>query len=99
MLADGQYEELPPGEAVDTDASIFPSKLSAEEADGVTPEVKHRDGYHLWGHVDDRPKLIHVAEGRMSLEEFVSRLPDRRLAELLGGQPNTGVGTIPSTMC
>lgn len=91
MLADGQYEELPPGEAVDTDASIFPSKLSAEEADGVTPEVKHRDGYHLWGYVDDRPKLIHVAEGRMSLEEFVSRLPDRRLAELLGGQPNTGV--------
>lgn len=91
MLADGQYEELPQGEPFDTDASIFPSKLSAEEADGMAPVVKHRDSYHLWGQADNRPKLIDAAEGRMSLDEFVEQLPDRQLAELLGGQPNTGV--------
>jgi len=91
MLADGQYEELPTGEPVDTDASVFPAKLKPEEADGMTPVARRRDSYHLWGHTDSRPKLIDVAEGRMTLDEFVSKLPDEQLAVLLGGQPNTGV--------
>ncbi|MCM1193703.1 MAG: glycoside hydrolase family 3 C-terminal domain-containing protein [Butyrivibrio sp.] len=91
MLANGQYEELPQGEPVDTDASVFPAKLPSEEADGVTPVVRRRDSYHLWGCPDNNPKLIDVAEGRMTLEEFVAKLPDEQLAVLLGGQPNTGV--------
>ncbi len=91
MLADGQYEELPQGEPVDTDASVFPAKLSSEEADGVTPVVRRRDSYHLWGCQDNNPRLIDVAEGRMTLDEFVAKLPDEQLAVLLGGQPNTGV--------
>ncbi len=91
MLADGSFEELPQGEPVDTDASIFPSKMTTAEADGLTPEVRHRDSYHLWGYVDNRPKLIDVAEGRMTLDAFVAQLPLEELAVLLGGQPNTGV--------
>ncbi|MDE6642080.1 MAG: glycoside hydrolase family 3 C-terminal domain-containing protein [Acetatifactor sp.] len=91
MLADGQYEELPQGEPVDTDASVFPAKLTPAEADGVTPVVRRRDSYHLWGFPDNNPKLIDVAEGRMTLDEFVTKLPDEQLAVLLGGQPNTGV--------
>lgn len=91
MLADGQYEELPQGEPVDTDASVFPAKLTPAEADGVTPVVRRRDSYHLWGCPDNNPKLIDVAEGRMTLDEFVAKLPDEQLAVLLGGQPNTGV--------
>ena len=35
--------------------------------------------------------LIDVAEGRASLDEFMAQLTDLELAELLGGQPNTGV--------
>lgn len=91
MLANGQYEELPQGEPVDTDASVFPAKLTPAEADGVTPVVRRRDSYHLWGCPDNNPKLIDVAEGRMTLDEFVTKLPDEQLAVLLGGQPNTGV--------
>ena len=91
MLADGQYEELPQGEPVDTDASVFPAKLTPAEADGVTPVVRRRDSYHLLGCPDNNPKLIDVAEGRMTLDEFVTKLPDEQLAVLLGGQPNTGV--------
>ena len=91
MLADGQYEELPQGEPIDTDASVFPAKLTPAEADGVTPVVRRRDSYHLWGCPDSNPKLIDVAEGRMTLDEFVTKLPDEQLAVLLGGQPNTGV--------
>lgn len=89
MLADGQYEELPLGEPVDTDASVFPAK--PESADGLTPVVRRRESYCLWGGQDHKPKLIDVAEGRMSLDEFVAKLPDEQLTELLGGQPNTGV--------
>ncbi len=91
LLANGQYEELPTGEPVDTDASVFPAKLTPEEADGMTPVARRLDSYHLWGHTDSRPKLINVAEGRMTLDEFVAKLPDEQLAALLGGQPNTGV--------
>ena len=101
MLADGSFEELPQLPHVDTDASIFPSKLSAKEADGMTPVARRRESFKLWGVVDNTPKLIDVAEGRMSLDDFVAAIPDNLLAELLGGQPNTGVantfgyGNIP----
>ncbi|MGN0401251.1 MAG: glycoside hydrolase family 3 protein [Acetatifactor sp.] len=91
MLSDGSYEELPQGQPVDTDANVFDTRLTAAETDGLTPEVKYRASRRLWGVVDNKPKLIDVAEGRMTLDEFVAALPERELAELLGGQPNTGV--------
>ena len=91
LLSDGTFEKLPQLPKFDTDASIFPTKLSSAEADGMAPQVRFRDSYRLWGAVDNRPKLIDVAEGRMTLDEFVAGLPDEQLAILLGGQPNTGV--------
>ena len=91
MLSDGSYEELPQGQPVDTDASVFDTRLTAAETDGLAPEVKYHASWHLWGVVDNKPKLIEVAEGKITLDKFVASLPDRELAELLGGQPNTGV--------
>ena len=38
------------------------------------------------------PQLIDVAEGEVSLDEFLDSLSEEELAHLLGGQPNTGVG-------
>lgn len=101
MLADGSYEDLPQREPYNTDESIFPGKLSAKEADGMAPISRFRDSFKLWGEVDPRPKLIDVAEGKISLDDFIAQIPDELLAELLGGQPNTGVantfgyGNIP----
>lgn len=97
MLADGSFEQLPQGEPVDTDASVFPAKLPEKETAGVTPAVRQRDGYQLWGCVDNKPKLIDVAEGRMALEEFVAQLPDEQLAELLGDSPIPGWPTPSAT--
>ena len=91
MLADGSFEELFQGEPVDTDASVFPSKLPEHKISGATPVVRRRESYRLWDKPDNRLRLIDVAEGRATLEEFVAQLPDEELAELLGGQPNTGV--------
>lgn len=89
MLSDGQYEELPLGEPFDTDASVL-EKRDSKDMDGHTPVVKFRPGFVLW-----KQEQVHclneVAEGTLSMEEFLAQLSDEQLAELLGGQPNTGV--------
>ncbi len=90
MLADGTYEELPLGEPVDTDADALPHQTS-EEMDGWAPEVTFHARYHLWKPGPKVHKLMDVAEGNCTLDEFVAQLTDREVAELLGGQPNTGV--------
>ncbi len=61
--------------------------------DGCTPEVRQRPhGYLSWtGKTNGLPQLIDVAEGKLSLDEFIHALPDEDLAALLGGQVNTGV--------
>ena len=102
MTADGSFEALPMSEPNDPDYSEL-KKLSPEESDGFTPEVRHQQGYCLWRHAyknNARP-FIEVAEGRMTLDEFMSQLSDEDLANLLGGQPNTstantfGIGNMP----
>lgn len=45
---------------------------------------------------------MEVAEGKITLDEFVTQMTDEELAHILGGQPNTGVantfgfGNMPS---
>lgn len=90
MLSDGQFEELPLGEPFDTDANVLPELPEGDTGSGMTPEVRHQNSFCLW-RPDGGQKLIDVAEGRLTLDEFVSKLPIEYLAELLGGQPNTGV--------
>ena len=34
---------------------------------------------------------MEVAEGKITLDEFVTQMTDEELAHILGGQPNTGV--------
>lgn len=92
MLADGSYEELSLGTPVDTDANeLVP--LPIEEADGFSPAVRARKRYHLWVNTPAHQHrfLKEVAEGKLSLDEFMAQLSDEDLACLLGGQPNTGV--------
>ena len=91
MLSDGSYEELPQKQPVDTDANAL-KPLTVEEMEGFAPKVCSQEPYHLWKKSEVQPKmLIDVAEGRISLEEFIAQLSDEELADLLGGQPNTGV--------
>lgn len=91
MIADGSYEELPQEEPIDTDANGL-KRLTVEQMEGFAPEVRYCAPYHLWKKDANAPhKLIEVAEGKLSLDEFVAQLSERELAELLGGQPNTGV--------
>lgn len=92
MLADGSFEELPLSEANDPNASLI-ERTPIEETDGVSPAVRAVAGQNLWKYPYKkgvRP-LIDVAEGKMTIEEFVAQMTDEEVAHLLGGQPNTGV--------
>ncbi|WP_026506945.1 glycoside hydrolase family 3 protein [Butyrivibrio sp. MC2013] len=91
MLADGSYEALPQGEHRDINESVI-KKMEPGTEEALTPVVKMRDRFCLTtpfkkgAHI-----LMEVAEGKISLDEFVDQLSLEELIHLSGGQPNTGV--------
>lgn len=92
LLADGSYEELPVTAPVETDANeLVP--LTVAETDGFAPAARAGRRYHLWldPSAQQRHFLWEVADGSITLDEFMGQLSDEDLANLLGGQPNTGV--------
>jgi len=93
MLSDGSFEELPLGEPVDTDANVM-ERQDMWAIEGFAPLVKFRDHIVAWDVDKSRRKFIEVANGTLSLDEFMAQLTDEQLAELLGGQPNTGVANV-----
>ena len=92
MLADGTFEELPLMQANDPNASEI-GKLKDEQTDGFTPEGKLVESYVLWRgmHRSGEHDFTEVADGTITMEEFLAQLSVEELAYLLGGQPNTGV--------
>lgn len=92
MLADGSYEELPMSEPNDPNADEL-ERLPEGMTEGYVPEVRGRERYQLWREPYKKGAHIfkEVAEGKLSVEEFLAQLSDEEVAHLLGGQPNTGV--------
>ena len=88
LLADGTYESLPTSACNDFNATVLEPMDHGELH--ATPEVRAVPRLANFGR-DGGMKLMDVAEGRISLEEFVSALPMEDLACLQGGQPNTGL--------
>ena len=90
MLADGSFEQLPLSE-VEQEASDWLPPLSVEEMDSIYPSVRER----LLLPRDREKRDIHwfdeVAEGKITLDEFVAQLTDEDLCYMLGGQPNKGI--------
>lgn len=102
MLADGTYEQLPLSEPNLPNANgLIP--LTVDEMEGFAPKAKAHERFHLWKNslAEQHHFLIEAAEGKITLDEFMKQLSDEELADLLGGQPNTGVantfgfGNIP----
>ncbi len=92
LLADGSYEELPVTAPAETGANeLVP--LTVAETDGFAPAARAGRRYHLWldPPAQQRHFLREVADGSITLDEFMGQLSDEDLANLLGGQPNTGV--------
>lgn len=90
LLADGSYEQLPQ------------TQTQPEEADGLTKqtldelETIYPSGRKMILLPRERDqRQIHwfdeVAEGKVTMEEFVAQLSDEDLCYLVGGQPNLGI--------
>ena len=92
MLSDGSFEDLPILPANDPRAT----GLEYEDKwkyDGMTPTVRQMKGHVLWGwrYKEGVKPFTEVANGNMTLDEFMAQLTDDELICLLGGQPNTGL--------
>ncbi len=93
MLSDGSFEALPQSEPSNPDYSAL-TKIPREELDGLTPATHVVEPHCLWHppfYKNGAHPLIEVAEGKITLDEFLSQLSDEDVAHLLGGQSNTGV--------
>lgn len=91
MKADGEMEALPISQPHNPYENVL-VPLKAEETEGFTPDVEFERGYCLWTKTSDKlHKLIEVAEGKITMDEFLAQLSDREIAILLGGRPNTSV--------
>ena len=89
MLADGSYEKLPLRKQPDPDENIFTPLKYPDEIECIAPEVRYQKSRPAY-QAPERPQLAAVAEGKMTLQEFIQSLSDEDLAWLLSGTPNTG---------
>ncbi len=99
LLGDGTYEKLETddspitgrstcynGWTVPTGRKLYNSLKACYESRGTGVNVEQADFK-----IENVPDYMDVAEGKISASDFVKKLPDEVLIELLGGQPNTGV--------
>ena len=99
MRADGSYEALTVSEGNDPNACIF-EKMESGTEEGLMPHTRAMPRRCLFN-PDPPHMLMDVAEGKVTLEEFIAQLSDDDLIHLLGGQPNTtvantfGIGNMP----
>jgi hypothetical protein len=77
MRADGSFEELPVRPSHDPDSEGLLTKKEKEVIDGVAPDVRFSKGEHLWNNNERRMQFEQVAEGSVTLDEFVAQLSDR----------------------
>lgn len=91
MLSDGSFEELELRASNNPDENALVPMTHAE-TECLTPDCDFKPGWCTWGEAETHVlKLIDVAEGNCSMDEFLAQFTDKQLADLLGGQPNTGV--------
>jgi beta-glucosidase len=92
MVSTGAYEPLPTFEGNNPDENEL-TPLPKEMVDGLVPSGHAVKDIYFWGQIykKDVKPFTCVADGEMTVDEFLAQLTDKELADLLGGQPNTGV--------
>ena len=100
LLSDGTFEEMPQRPERERVLGLAPQDV--DKLEGVIPAVLERKQVQLsQPPAPGTVMLADVAEGKATLDQLIAQLTDEELAELLGGQPNTGVantygmGNIP----
>lgn len=91
MLSDGTFEELPLSRANDPNECVLEKMVPGTE-EALAPEVRKRGRNLLMKpYAEGARPFIEVAQGRMTMDEFIGQLSEDDLIGLLGGQPNTSV--------
>ena len=92
MTSDGSMEALPMSEANEPNASDI-TYMEGKDYDCLFPATRALPGRFGWKspYKEDCKPFLDVAEGKISLDEFLAQLSDEDVAHILGGQPNTGV--------
>lgn len=87
MRSDGTMEALPAAEEKRTHSVL--SHMGNRVTEGIVPTERARGRYYVY---EKKEKTLpDVAEGNVSLEEFMEQLTLEEAIELLGGQVNRGV--------
>ncbi len=91
MLSDGSMEALPISESNDPNTTEI-TYMDGKDYDCFFPATRYLPGRFGWKtpYKDGCRPLIDVANGEMSLDDFLAQMTDEEVAHLLGGQPNTG---------
>lgn len=90
MTASGELEALP--SYTGTQEPVYRDKEMERACMPAQREIPQQFlPWELPADAPVRPKLSDVAEGKLSLEDFLKSLSEDELTELVGGQPNTGV--------
>ena len=91
LLADGTLEVLPLDNSCKEENYSLPI-LTDDDLEGNAPNARGYVGYkHMCPVTPDIHSFAEVAEGKITLEEFMDQLSIEHLVHLIGGQPNTGV--------
>ncbi len=94
MLSDGSYEDMPQGPHKDINECLL-KRVEPGTEEAMAPEVRHVGRHLLMKTVKEGAHTLKdVADGKVTLDEFVAQLNDDELIFLIGGQPNTGVGNV-----
>ncbi len=90
MLADGSYATFE-AETYPADPCVI-TRQDVSEFEGVVPDVVAQPLVQkLWGEPEKEHKLLEVAEGKMTLDEFMQQLSLEELIFLINGHRGTGV--------
>ncbi len=90
MCADGSYFSMETSDVPQMPCVLERQKI--DEFEGVIPEVLAQPLVQkLWGEPDKEHKLVEVAQGKLSLDEFMSQLTLDELIYLVCGHRGTGV--------
>ncbi len=91
MTSDGSFKKL---ETSDYQSWERPEIFRTPETlEALTPKVRYENHAYVFDQWrNPRPTLMNVAEGKITLDDFVNLLSKEDWAWILGGQPLTGVG-------
>lgn len=90
LLADGSYEELPLFERKIELCNFLP-EVPVEVLDNIYTPMRLVSTMPRDRDKRDIHWFDEVADGKITLDEFIAQLPDEAICHMLGGQPNFGV--------